>query len=154
MYVENKNIGNLFELHPSLQRRYGFPSRVGLVQIDLSTLFTLKTRTALYSPSSPYPTISYDETTRCPRDISAQSLLKRLEKAHEYLQHARLIRAFEHGEQISYTFCLTYGAPDRTLAEEEVQPIHREIVKRLAVSGPSPPESCRAGDRVIRAGKQ
>jgi phenylalanyl-tRNA synthetase beta chain len=130
--VEGRNVGSLFEIHPRVRRACGFQARTALIVIDLSRFFAFPPRPVPHCPRPPYPTISYDETIHCARSASPRGILKNLERAHALLRYVCLSKAFEQGERISYTFHFTYGAPDRTLTEEEVWPIHREIAKQLA----------------------
>jgi phenylalanyl-tRNA synthetase beta chain len=124
-------IGRLFELHPKM-----IEGRAHILDIDLRAAMPLERRASKYQPIRRFPGSSFDltilTTARKPageveRDLTIPSpIFERIEFVREYLR--------PDGVK-SVSFRYTLGAPDRTLASEEVTHFRDAAIARMRELG-------------------
>lgn len=119
--------GAVYEVHPAVCRNFGLSHRTAIATLDLTALLAQPLRERTYQEIPAFPEISYDVTVPVPRHKGAISLLSKIQGSHMLLREAKLIDIFQRGTECRLTFRCTYGAPDRTLTEEEVKPVHESI---------------------------
>ena len=66
-----------------------------------------------------------------PDAIATADLLRKLRGSHALLRSIQLVDLYRKGTERQLTFRCTYGAPDRTLTEEEVKPVHGKVEAML-----------------------
>ena len=125
---ETKRTGELFELHPILSKHFGFPGRVAVATLSLDVLLQKKGQEKRYRAIPLFPSIVYDTTVSVEDAIEVEGLLKKTQGMHPLLSEIRLIDLFQKGtKERKLTFRCTYNAPDRTLREDEVKPVHEKV---------------------------
>jgi phenylalanyl-tRNA synthetase beta chain len=123
-----KSVGELFELHPVIAKQFGFPARVAIGNLHLQALLQEEKREKIHEEESIFPQVTYDVTMSPKEDAEVGALLQKAQKASPLLRSIALIDLYEKGKEgRRLTFRCTYGAPDRTLREEEVKPIHAKV---------------------------
>ncbi len=135
LHIGKKRVGVLHEVHPLLQERFGFPGRVASVVLSLDLLLQGKGEERLHHDSPVFPSITYDTTVAFGTERAVGGILQKVRTAHPLLQEISLIDLYQKGKgERRLTFRCTYGAPDRTLREEEVKPIHERVEAALSSS--------------------
>ncbi len=128
----NEIVGRLFELHPSL----GVEGRAAILDLDLALMERLDKREVRYQPLRRFPTSAFDLSVVAPlRDPAGdiEHLLK--SAAGPELVEIEFVRQYtgaplpEDRKSVSYR--MTVGAPDRTLASDEVTAIRARIIEAL-----------------------
>lgn len=128
-----KHLGEVFEVHPGVLRAWGFPQRVAAAELSLTEIRALPGAEAIFQPLPQFPAITYDTTVAVPAHVAASSLLSKARGISPLLREVRVNDLYQRAarEPRNITFRCVYGAPDRTLTEEEIRPVHAKIEKEL-----------------------
>jgi phenylalanyl-tRNA synthetase beta chain len=134
--INGTPVGSIGRLAEPLAGAYKFRQPVFLAEVDLTTLVESEELPVLYSPLPRFPSIVRDVSLLVDRTVTVAELLRaaRDEKAEHFIG-AHFVGTYE-GEGIpdhkrSVTLRFEYRADDRTLRDEEVDPIHRRLVETL-----------------------
>ncbi|MBJ7899883.1 MAG: phenylalanine--tRNA ligase subunit beta [Cyanobacteria bacterium RI_101] len=134
-----ERLGRFGQLHPQLRREQDLMDAVYAFEFNLDVLYAALASqgTQPFQPYSPYPPVTRDLALFAPLTVSAAQLVQTMEKAGQgLLESAELFDQYL-GENVpegqrSLAFSLTYRLPDRTLADEDVEPAHNRIRSALA----------------------
>ncbi len=135
--VDGEPIGWLGELHPLVAARE--LEGVAVMELDLDRLIAAAvagTGTRVYSDLISFPVLRQDIAVALPREVPAAAVLEVVrEAAGGLLADARVFDVYE-GPQMgegmrSLALALSFRAPDRTLADEDVAPLRERIVAAL-----------------------
>jgi phenylalanyl-tRNA synthetase beta chain len=128
-----REVGRLFELHPTLLER----GHAVLLEIGMESLNAVLPRAQMYSALRRFPTSNFDLSIVAPDRQPVGVLTKQLHAlggaelvSLEFLR----IYALPSNEK-SVSFRLTLGAPDHTLATEEVNSARERIISGLQAAG-------------------
>ena len=135
--VGDKTIGDFGQLHFKTAEAYGLGSRPILVgEFDIEALQALVPARYQYTPVPRFPAALRDVAVVVAESISAERIAAEIRAAGGDL--VRGVRLFDlyRGDSIpagtkSLAYALTYQAPDRTLADKEIDKAHRKIEDRL-----------------------
>lgn len=133
LVLDGKTVGVVAELHPAVIAAFGLPERTAAVSVDLSLALaeTLVPRPVV--PIATFPAVSYDVTVKAGAQTGTAALLAKLRRADPLLEQAAVADLYvgpDHKDgAYNLTLRLTYRAPDRTLTEAELKPLHERIVK-------------------------
>jgi len=134
--IKGTLIGSIGRLAEPLAGAYKFRQPIFLAEVDLTTMLDAEELPVLYSPLPRFPSIVRDVSLAVDRTVTVAELLRaaRDEKAEHFIG-AHFVGTYE-GEGIpdqkrSVTLRFEYRADDRTLRDEEVDPIHRQLVDTL-----------------------
>ncbi|MGI6751326.1 MAG: phenylalanine--tRNA ligase subunit beta [Anaerovoracaceae bacterium] len=136
IYGDGERIGIIGELHPNVLDIYEISGRVYCCEMNFDKIAKLANKTVLYKPLPKYPSTSRDIALLLDEEIPASKVAERIrEKGDSILESVTLFDVYR-GKQVpkgkkSIAFTLTYRKKDGTLTDEEVQPIHEEILKVL-----------------------
>ncbi len=137
---EGKTIGHLGEVHPDVAEKYGIEDRVYLAFIDLAAIEEFVSFEKLYEGIANFPAVTRDISLVMKRDVPVGELEGIIEsKGGKILESYRLFDLYE-GEQIgedskSVAYNITFRAPDRTLSDEDVNPVMDKIFEECAARG-------------------
>lgn len=135
LIVGEKNIGSVYELHPSIAKNFGLEGRVGVVKINLSAIVDVPRVEKKYVPISVFPSIERDLAVVVKKNVSHQEILSALLKVDSLLQSVDLFDVYEGGnvgaEYKSMAYHFVYRNNERTLVTEEVDAAHEKIIKIL-----------------------
>jgi phenylalanyl-tRNA synthetase beta chain len=140
--VDGEPIGWLGELHPLVAARE--LEGVAVMELDLDRLIAAAVAGAdrskigqrRYSDLISFPALRQDIAVALPREVPATAVLEVVrEAAGDLLADARVFDVYE-GAQVgegmrSLALALSFRAPDRTLADEDVAPLRERIVAAL-----------------------
>jgi phenylalanyl-tRNA synthetase beta chain len=125
--------GRLFEFHPSLVEQ----GRAAILDIDLRVLLDLQTGSIKYQQLRRFPSSAFDlSVVAGPRALitQVQSAMRTL--AGPALLDIEFLRDFKlpTGER-SLSYRITVGAPDRTLAADEVTAVRTAVIEGMRSAG-------------------
>ena len=135
--VDGEPIGWLGELHPLVAARE--LEGVAVMELDLDRLIAAAVAgagTREYNDLISFPALRQDIAVALPREVPATAVLEVVrEAAGGLLADARVFDVYE-GRQVgegmrSLALALSFRAPDRTLADEDVAPLRERIVAAL-----------------------
>jgi phenylalanyl-tRNA synthetase beta chain len=136
--VDGDPIGWLGELHPLVLERE--LESAAVVELDLDRLIAAAVRAEearVYSDLISFPALRQDIAVALPQAVPAAAALEVVrEAAGALLAQARVFDVYE-GAQVgegmrSLALALSFRAPDRTLADEDVAPLRERIVAALS----------------------
>ncbi|HET6790642.1 MAG TPA: phenylalanine--tRNA ligase subunit beta [Actinomycetota bacterium] len=129
-------VGALGELHPRIAASLEIEGRVAAAEIQLEPVRAAAARAFQLVEVPRFPPVRRDLAFVVPTGVSAGALQAVLDDAGEaLLDRSTLFDVFEGGAipegRKSLAFALEFRAPDRTLTDEEVEPVVAAIVDRV-----------------------
>lgn len=124
LIVDQQTIGQIFEVHPDVCKRFDLPARASAVLLNVDALLKLDAHTTVYEQLSQFPEVRYDETIEVKEGVSATSLLNAMQKASDLLQKVEVADMYKN----NLTLRFIYGSYERTLTEEEVKKEHQKVM--------------------------
>lgn len=135
---EKKNeIGKIGYISKNILDKFEIEQDVLIIDIDLKSIFYKTDIEKKYNKISPYPVVDWDLAFLLEKDIQAGKILNDIENmAGKYLSSLNLFDVYE-GKNLaenkkSFAFNLKFSAKDRTLNDEEINPIIDKIVKMMS----------------------
>ncbi len=140
LWIKGTRLGTFGQLHPQLRLERGFPDEVYAFELDLEVLFqNLDTEALLvptYTPYSAYPASDRDIAFFIPTQFSVAEIERSIRKAAgSLLDSVELFDEYRGANvpdgQRSLAFRLVYRASDRTLTDEDIEPVHQKVRETL-----------------------
>ena len=134
--LEGRPVGIVGELHPRKASLLDIEGRVAVAELELEPLRAAASRVFRLVEVPRFPPIRRDLAFVLDEDVPVGAVQAALEAAAgELLDHSLLFDVFRGGTipggRKSLAFALEFRAPDRTLTDEEVEPVVAAIVARL-----------------------
>ena len=135
-----KPVAFLGELHPLAAKNFGLGARTYIACVDVKTVGDLVHFEKKYSEIPKYPAVSRDLSLLMKQDVLSAQVEAIIRKCSGRLLESLELFDVYQGENIeegykSLAYSLTYRAADRTLTEEEVNPIIEKTVAKLKEKG-------------------
>jgi phenylalanyl-tRNA synthetase beta chain len=136
---ESPRLGFLGELHPRVAESWDL-DRTATFAIDLGILATLAPEVISFTAFGSFPALRQDLAVVLPVEVSARELLHLVRKAGgETLDTAEIFDVYT-GAQVgegrrSLALALSFRALDRTLTDEDVEPVRERILAALTELG-------------------
>ncbi|MEM1367426.1 MAG: phenylalanine--tRNA ligase subunit beta [Cyanobacteria bacterium P01_H01_bin.15] len=138
LWLGETPVGLFGQLHPVCRQTWDLPSAVYLFELDVAPLVAAITAESVgkFQTFSTYPAVARDLAFFVPVATSVSDLTAAMMKAGgKLLQSVELFDDYRgtgvpDGER-SLAFSLVYQARDRTLTDEDVEPVHEKIRKVL-----------------------
>lgn len=140
LWLQGNRLGTFGQLHPQLRNIIGLPDAVYVFQLDLDVLLDALDRdyilTPRFHPYSTYPAADRDIAFFAPVRVTVAEFEKAIAySAGEMLESVELFDEYRGDNvpagQRSLAFRLVYRASDRTLTDEEVEPVHQKVRESL-----------------------
>ena len=134
------DLGFLGEVHPKVTDDYGIGEKVYLAIIDLKTIEEFVSFDSKYTGITNFPSVTRDISFVMEKDIPVGDVEEMIEKqAGALLESYSLFDLYE-GEGIkegfkSVAYSITFRAPDRTLTDDDVNPVMEKIFEELKNKG-------------------
>ena len=129
--------GYFGELSPSIIRQYELPKQCIVFELDFDRLVHALPEQIRFSPLPKFPETYRDISILIDKEVTSGEVINKMERAGDPL--LKKIELYDHfeGDTIqkgkkSLTYALTFQAGNRTLSDEEVNPVFDEIVKTLS----------------------
>lgn len=136
IYDKKDEIGKLGYINKLILEKFEIDNPVLILDINLSKLYTKKEVEKLYNKVSPYPVVDWDLAFLVDKTVDAGKILNDIENmAGKYLSNLTLFDVYE-GKNIetgkkSLAFNIKFSAKDRTLTDQDINPIIDKIIKML-----------------------
>lgn len=140
LWINGERLGRFGQLHPQLRQERELPEDVYLFELDLGALLEAIERqqriSSAFKPYSMFPATDRDLAFFVATEVSVSEIERIMQKAASAPNGSLLssIELFDEyrGEHVpagqrSLAFRLIYRAEDRTLTDEEVNPIHQKV---------------------------
>jgi len=128
------------EVHPLVAKSYGLPTKTYVAQVDVKAMYEYADFGKKYKEIPKYPAVTRDLSMVMDKSIQAGEIEKIISKCS-----GKLIESFElfdiyEGDRIesgkkSLAYTMTFRAKDRTLADNDVNPIIDKIIEKLKEKG-------------------
>ncbi|MBD2081760.1 phenylalanine--tRNA ligase subunit beta [Leptolyngbya sp. FACHB-17] len=140
LWVKGERLGTFGQLHPQLRQERGLPDEVYVFQLNLDVVIqqleTDEAMVSIFKPFSTYPASDRDIAFFAARDVAVSDLERTIVKAGGKLLES--VELFDEyiGDRVpegqrSLAFRLVYRADDRTLKDEDVDPVHQKVREAL-----------------------
>lgn len=133
-------IGYLGEVHPEVSETYGIGTRVYIANIDMPEIVSRANFDVKYKGIAKYPAVTRDISMVMEKSIMVGQVEEVIRKcAGKLLEDLNLFDVYE-GSQIkegckSVAYSISFRATDRTLGDNDVNPIMEKIVSNLEKLG-------------------
>jgi len=136
VFVNQEPVGFLGEVHPDVQSRMDLRNRALVFELDLDALARHFTGLVHYREVSKYPATSRDVAFLIRNDIEAAEMIRLGSLSGEELLEKMNIFDIYVGDKVpdgmkSLGVRFSYRSPHRTLKDEEVNEVHRNIVNGI-----------------------
>jgi phenylalanyl-tRNA synthetase beta chain len=134
--LSGRSLGYIGELHPFVQDSYGLAYRTYLFEINLEFIRLQNVAAKKYNPIPRFPSIKRDIALLVSEQIPAYEIERLIAKAGGVLLNKIQLFDLYQGEQIdadkkSLAYTLTYQSYERTLTDEDIKPIHLNVIEAL-----------------------
>lgn len=136
--ADGKKLAIIGEIHPTVLERYGIKKRIYLFEIFIETAKEVANTGIVYSSIPKFPSILRDIALVVDKSVYVSEMEKVIRKyGKKLLEDVKLFDIFE-GEQVgkdkkSVAYSLKFRASDRTLTDEEVNPLIEKILLQLEI---------------------
>ncbi|WP_372788909.1 phenylalanine--tRNA ligase subunit beta [Paraconexibacter sp.] len=133
----DQRIGFLGEVHPLVAQAWDLDGLVAAFAIDLGKVTALAPEVATYRDLMTFPALRQDLAIVVPDDVPSARVLEVVrDAAGKRLADARVFDVYR-GEQlgagrVSLAVHCEFRAPDRTLTDEDIEPLRSKIIAALA----------------------
>ncbi len=131
--IDGITIGYLGKVNPEVLKLYEIDQDVYLAELSLSKLRDMKAEEAVFKPLSKYPPVERDVSFILPYDIGVGDIVEYIRRVHETIRKVYVFDLFVSEKlgsgKKSVGFRILFQSDERTLTDEEVNDIHRTIVK-------------------------
>lgn len=140
LWFQGQRLGNFGQLHPQLRQERSLPDAVYAFELDVDVLLDAldwdEMLTPLFKLYSTYPASDRDLAFFAPVKVSVAEIERATQKAAgQLLESVQLFDEYQGASvpegQRSLAFRLVYRASDRTLTDEEVEPVHQAVREAL-----------------------
>ncbi|SJZ34093.1 phenylalanine--tRNA ligase subunit beta [Anaerorhabdus furcosa] len=135
VYLQNDLIGIIGEVHPTYAKAMDVAPCV-YAELNFDLLVNAKGTKVRFVPLDRYPSVSRDIALVVTVDTTAQSILDIIKKVGKRLIQSTEVFDVYQGEHVekgckSIALNIVYQATDHTLTDDEVVPLHQEILSEL-----------------------
>ncbi|MBD2041045.1 phenylalanine--tRNA ligase subunit beta [Microcoleus sp. FACHB-672] len=146
LWLRGSRLGTFGQLHPQLRQERGLPDEVYLFQLDWGVLLASLSHEAIarrFRPYSTFPAAGRDIAFFAPANVSVAEIEGAIAKAAGGLLESVELFDEYRGENVpagqrSLALRLIYRGSDRTLTDEDVEPVQQKVrdalVKNFSVS--------------------
>jgi phenylalanyl-tRNA synthetase beta chain len=140
LWVQGTRLGTFGQLHPQLRQERGLLDEVYAFELNLDVLLNYihqeENIIPLFKPYSTYPPSDRDIAFFAPVQYSVAEIERAIKKAAGSLLESVELFDEYRGENVpegkrSLAFRLLYRASDRTLTDEDVEPVHQKVREAL-----------------------
>lgn len=133
-------LGYLGEVHPAVLDNYDLGCKTYIAVLDMPNIEPFATFSRKYEGIAKYPAVTRDISMVVPREILAGQIEAMIEQRGGKLMESCVLFDIYEGAQIkpgfkSMAYSITFRAPDRTLAEQDVTATMRKILNGLEGMG-------------------
>lgn len=133
--IDSQVVGIVGKLHPNAKKAYDL-NETFVFELDLETMLTLESTGINYTPVSKYPGISFDIALTTPEELPVSALIDTIRQVGgNLLTEVEVFDIYtgtgvETGQK-SVAINLYYQNDEKTLTDEDINPIHEKILNQL-----------------------
>lgn len=136
LWINGNRLGTFGQLHPQTRQERGLPDEVYVFELSLDVMLDEMTQEGalvpLFHVYSAYPSSDRDIAFFCPNQFSVAEIDRALRKAGgKLLESVELFDEYKGANvpagKRSLAFRLLYRAGDRTLTEQDIEPVHQKV---------------------------
>jgi len=131
--ADDKQIGVVGELHPSVKEHFELTQTVYLFEINISLLLPL-IRDKVYRPIAKFPAVVRDIALVVDAGVTHQQILETM-KGFSLVTDVALFDVYSGGQvaagKKSMAYRLTFQSPDKTLTDQQINGVQQAILKKL-----------------------
>ena len=140
LWLQGNRLGTFGQLHPQLRQEATLPEAIYVFEMDLGVLWSYLERdeylTPIFQPYSTYPAAGRDIALFAPIQVSVAEINRTISQAAGSLLESVELFDEYRGENVpegerSLAFRLVYRVSDRTLTDEDVEPVHQQVREAL-----------------------
>src|SRR5919202_2565318 len=140
LWLQGESLGLFGQLHPMLRKERGLPDAIYAFELDLDVLLDALDQDEILIPEfrsySTYPASDRDIAFFAPVKVSVAEIERATQNAAGQLLESVQVFDEYQGENVpqgqrSLPFRLVYRPSDRTLTDEEVEPVHQKVREAL-----------------------
>ena len=133
---ENKVAGWLGEVHPSVAAAFEADAPVVAFELDAEVLLATARSVRTYSEVPRYPAVTLDVALVVEESVSAERVEQAIRKSGGALLDGVWLFDVYRGPGVpegskSLAWALSYRAPNRTLTDDEVRPVHEKLLRKV-----------------------
>ncbi len=133
--LDGKKLGVFGEVHPAYAGKFDL-KRCVYAELALDPIVSGKTGRLKFNALERYPGVARDIALVVDQDTSAADILKVVSRNSKHIVHSAEIFDVYEGEHVeagkkSVALHLVYQSADHTLKEEEIAPVHENILKQF-----------------------
>ena len=126
--VDNKKVGFIGKVHPSITKEDVFMFEISLDELSKSKGAKIK-----YNAPSKYPSVRKDMSFNFDRDVVSGDIVNDIYKfSSKILKNVIVFDVFDSEEHRSLAFSLTYQSDERTLSDEEVMKDFENVISKVS----------------------
>ena len=126
--VDNKKVGFIGKVHPSITKEDVFMFEISLDELSKSKGAKIK-----YNAPSKYPSVRKDMSFNFDRDVVSGDVVSDIYKfSSKILKNVIVFDVFDSEEHRSLAFSLTYQSDERTLSDEEVMKDFENVISKVS----------------------
>ncbi|MGX7162825.1 phenylalanine--tRNA ligase subunit beta [Enterococcus massiliensis] len=135
IFLGEDKIGFVGQVHPSVAKQYAI-SETYVAELNLEALLAADVAKVIYQAVSKFPSVSRDIALLVKQDVASQTIVEVIRTAAgKYLNSIQLFDVYQ-GKNIeagyrSMAYSLTFGNPDATLTDEEINRAMEKVVGAL-----------------------
>jgi len=135
--VQGEKVGLMGEVHPDALENYQISQKIYLFEIKLDKIMDKINLVHKYQQLPKYPAINRDLALVLKEEIPAQAVEEIIRAAGKTLIEEISLFDIYQGTQVapghkSLAYSIIYRSTEKTLTDEEINPIQEEIIKNLA----------------------
>jgi phenylalanyl-tRNA synthetase beta chain len=140
LWIQGDRLGTFGQLHPQERQQRGLPDEVYVFELNLDAMLKPlaqeESLTPLFKPYSSYPSSDRDIAFFAPIQYSVAEMERAVKQAAGSLLESVVLFDEYRGENVpdgkrSLALRLVYRASDRTLTDEDVEPVHQKVRETL-----------------------
>ena len=140
LWIRGDRLGTFGQLHPQLRQERGLPDEVYVFELELDVLLDHldrdEVRVPIFQPFSTYPPSDRDIAFFVSNQVSVAEIERVITKVGGTLLEAIDLFDEYRGENVptgqrSLAFRLLYRAGDRTLKDDDIEPLHQQVREAL-----------------------
>lgn len=140
LWIQGDRLGTFGQLHPQVRQERGLPDEVYVFELNLDAMLKPlaqeESLTPLFKPYSAYPSSDRDIAFFAPTQYSVAEMERAVKQAGGTLLESVVLFDEYRGENVpegkrSLALRLIYRAGDRTLTDDDVDPVHQKVRETL-----------------------
>lgn len=138
--IGKTSAGYIFDLHPSVKKKFDITGETALFDLDLNILFDAPKSERKFAELQRYPEVPFEISVVADMAVQAADIISVIKEEKSGLVKGAEVISIYSGGQIqtgkkSVSVKTVFSAPDRTLTPEEIGRIQKNIIDGLAAKG-------------------